>query len=63
LRDKKKEDVEILNIRLPSNIISWIDSQIKNKTYKTRSEALRELLRELILTYSKIHERDRGDEQ
>lgn len=63
MRDKKKEDVEILNIRLPSNIISWIDSQIKNKTYKTRSEALRELLRELILTYSKIHERDRGDEQ
>ncbi|MGB9748516.1 MAG: ribbon-helix-helix domain-containing protein [Candidatus Woesearchaeota archaeon] len=64
MRKKRKEDAEILNIRLPSNIISWIDSQIKNNAYRTRSEAVRELLREFIFSYSKNQEKeDKGDEQ
>jgi Arc/MetJ-type ribon-helix-helix transcriptional regulator len=62
LRKKRKEDVEILNIRLPSNMISWIDAQITNRTYRTRSEAVRELLREFIFSYHKDNEKqEKGD--
>ncbi|MEM2121670.1 MAG: ribbon-helix-helix domain-containing protein [Candidatus Woesearchaeota archaeon] len=63
MRKKRKEDIEILNIRLPSNIISWIDSQIKNRIYKTRSEALRELLREFISSHNSKIKSYEGEER
>ena len=42
------EKVEILNIRLPSKIIKWLDSLIKEGIYKSRSEAIRDFSREYV---------------
>lgn len=42
--------VEVINIRLPDELIKWIDSLVAKKIYKTRSEAIREFSREYIAT-------------
>ena len=41
-------DVEILNVRLPSAIVKWLDSLIEKGIYKSRSEAIREFCRMYI---------------
>ncbi len=42
------EKAEILNVRLPLEIIKWIDSLVKEGIYKTRSEAIRDFSREYV---------------
>ena len=42
------EKTEILNVRLPAEIIKWIDSLVKEGVYKTRSEAIRDFSREYV---------------
>ena len=37
--------VVVVNIRLPSKIISWIDSLVERGIYNSRSEAIREFSR------------------
>jgi metal-responsive CopG/Arc/MetJ family transcriptional regulator len=39
---------EILNIRLPSELILELDSLVKKKIFKSRSEAIREFAREYV---------------
>ena len=46
---RTKEEVEIINVRLPRKAISWIDSLIKKGIYSSRSEAIREFVREYLL--------------
>ena len=44
-------DVKItaLNVRLPSELVVWLDSLVKKGFYKSRSEAIRDQLREYII--------------
>lgn len=42
--------VNILNVRIPDDIISWLDDLVKKGLYDSRSEAIREILREEIET-------------
>ena len=41
-------DIEILNVRLPEDVISWLDELVKKGLYDSRSEAIRNFLREEI---------------
>lgn len=50
------KDVEIVNIRLPTELILFLDQLIEKGFYKTRSEAIREFVREYI--QKKEHKRD-----
>ncbi len=40
--------VDILNVRLPDDIIHWLDELVKKGLYDSRSEAIREIIREEI---------------
>ncbi len=44
-----KQKVAVVNVRLPEEIISWIDSLVDNKIYNSRSEAVREFSRDYVL--------------
>ncbi|MBI2133936.1 ribbon-helix-helix protein, CopG family [Candidatus Woesearchaeota archaeon] len=37
-----------LNVRLPSEVVSWLDYLVKKGTYKSRSEAIRDQIREYL---------------
>ena len=41
-------DIDILNVRLPSEIVKWLDSLFEKGIYKSRSEAIREFCREYV---------------
>ena len=43
--------VRVVNVRLPDEIIKWLDSLVKNNIYNSRSEAIREFSREYILKH------------
>ena len=38
-------EIEVLNVRLPSEIVKWLDSLVRNGMYNSRSEAVREFCR------------------
>ena len=44
-----KQKVAVINIRLPDEIISWIDSLVQKNIFNSRSEAVREFSREYVL--------------
>ncbi|MFH1174606.1 MAG: ribbon-helix-helix domain-containing protein [archaeon] len=46
---KKTEPTEVLNVRLPAKIISVLDVLVEKGIYNSRSEAVREFLRQHIL--------------
>ncbi len=41
-------EIEILNVRLPSDIVKWLDSLVEKGAYNSRSEAIREFCREFV---------------
>ena len=41
--------VVVVNVRLPSELIGWIDSLVDKNLYNSRSDAIREFSREYIL--------------
>ncbi len=43
------KEVVIVNVRLPDDIISWIDTLVENNVFNSRSEAIREFSREYVL--------------
>ncbi len=45
MKRKQEKDMEVINIRFPSGLISILDSLVDNGLYKSRSEAIREMLR------------------
>lgn len=42
------EQVQILNVRLPSDVVSWLDSLVLKGLYSSKSEALRDFMREYV---------------
>ena len=45
------EGIAMLNIRLPDEIISWLDFLVSEGIYSSRSEALRDFLRDFVMEY------------
>ena len=45
--------IEIFNVRLPKEIVSWLDLLVSKGVYKSRSEAIREFSRDYL--------KDKGD--
>jgi len=43
-----QKNIQILNVRLPEEIIKWIDTLVKANIYGSRSEAVREFLRDYV---------------
>lgn len=43
-----KNEIKTLNVRLPKEIINWLDSLVKANIYSNRSEAVREFIREYV---------------
>ncbi len=41
--------VAVINVRLPDEIISWLDVLVEKKIYNSRSEAVREFSRDYVL--------------
>ena len=42
------DDIEIVNVRLPSEIVKWLDSLVEKGVYHSRAEAIREFCREYV---------------
>jgi metal-responsive CopG/Arc/MetJ family transcriptional regulator len=42
------EGVEVLNIRLPEDLILELDSLVERRVFRSRSEAIREFAREYV---------------
>jgi len=42
-------ETEMLNIRLPDDVIRWLDSLVEQGIYSSRSEAIRDFLRDFVL--------------
>ena len=40
--------VKILNVRIPRDIVEWLDSLVKRGIYNSRAEAIRDFCREYI---------------
>ncbi len=40
------QDIHVLNVRLPDDVIKWIDKLVKSGVYNSRSEAIRDFIRE-----------------
>ncbi len=40
--------IRTLNVRLPREIVDWLDSLVKRGVYKSRSEAIRDYARKYI---------------
>ena len=50
--------IEVLNVRLPSEIVKWLDSLVEKGIYKSRSEAIREFCREYV---NEVEAKRKGD--
>ncbi|MBR9699506.1 ribbon-helix-helix protein, CopG family [Candidatus Woesearchaeota archaeon] len=42
------QKINILNVRLPDDIIKWLDSLVKREIYGSRSEAIRDFIRDYM---------------
>ncbi|HOI18576.1 MAG TPA: ribbon-helix-helix domain-containing protein [Candidatus Woesearchaeota archaeon] len=47
--DVAKNEIIVVNIRLPKKVVGWIDSLVDKKAYRSRSELIRNLLREYVI--------------
>jgi Arc/MetJ-type ribon-helix-helix transcriptional regulator len=45
---EKEDDIHILNVRLPDEILDWLDSLVKSGVYDSRSEAVRDFIRNYV---------------
>ena len=41
-------EIEVLNVRLPSVIVKWLDSLVEKGIYNSRAEAIRDFCREYV---------------
>lgn len=48
------QEIHVLNVRLPDDTIQWIDSLVKSGVYNSRSEAIRDFLRDHIRDSSEV---------
>lgn len=49
------KDIEIINVRLPEEIVRWLDSLVDKKVFRNRSEAIREFARDYVLNNGEIN--------
>jgi len=42
------EKIHILNVRLPKEVVDWIDTLVDSGVYGSRSEAVRDFVREYV---------------
>ena len=42
------QEIHILNVRLPDEIVKWIDELVEKNIYGNRSEAVRDFIREYV---------------
>ncbi len=42
------QKIHILNVRLPKEITEWIDSLVKKNIYNSRSEVVRDFIRDYV---------------
>lgn len=42
------QKIHVLNVRLPDEVIKWIDSLVDSGVYNSRSEAIREFIRDSV---------------
>ncbi|MEM2138594.1 MAG: ribbon-helix-helix domain-containing protein [Candidatus Woesearchaeota archaeon] len=52
---KKMTNIAILNVRLPDEIISWIDNLVEKEIFNSRSEAVREFSRQYVLKMKQLN--------
>ena len=45
---KDYRETTIVNVRLPDDILEWIDTQVQQSIYDSRAEAIRDYLRNYI---------------
>jgi Arc/MetJ-type ribon-helix-helix transcriptional regulator len=43
------QEIEVVNVRLPPEIVKWIDNAVGKGIYKSRSEAIRHFIRQYVL--------------
>ena len=43
-----ENEPEILNVRLPKDLVDWVDSLVEKGIYYSRSEMIRDTLREFV---------------
>ena len=46
---REAEATELVNVRLPSAIVKWLDGLVEKGIYKSRSEAIRDFIRGYVL--------------
>lgn len=50
--NKEKNDInqgiQILNVRLPEDIVKWLDTLVEKNIYNSRSEAVRDFMRDYV---------------
>lgn len=42
------EDIHVMNVRLPKEVIEWIDSLVEAGIYGSRSEVVRDFVRDYV---------------
>jgi len=47
--------IEIVNVRLPREIVAWLDQIVSRGIYKSRAEAIREFSRDYLKGVNGIH--------
>ena len=40
--------IDVLNIRMSRQMVSWLDSMVEGGLYKSRNEAVREFIRDFV---------------
>ncbi len=48
------QEIHVLNVRLPRDVIDWIDSLVKEGIFNSRSEAIRSFVREHLTDNSGV---------
>jgi Arc/MetJ-type ribon-helix-helix transcriptional regulator len=42
------QKIQVMNVRLPGDIVKWLDSLVEREIYGSRSEAIRDFLRDYL---------------
>ena len=43
-----QEKIQVMNVRLPEEIVKWLDSLVEQNIYGSRSEAVRDFIRQYV---------------
>lgn len=46
---KKQQSIEVITVRLPKPLVQLLDSLVKKGIFQSRSEAIREFSRQVVL--------------